>query len=52
MDCTPLFKNTLHASRGLVNIGVTVVDSMLMLLAEMTEREIPFLLSENGKDLS
>jgi len=52
MDCTPLFINTLQASRGLVVLEKTVIDRVLMLLAEMTENEIPFLLSENEKDLS
>jgi glutamate-5-semialdehyde dehydrogenase len=52
MDCTPLFIKAQKASRGLVDLEETVIDRLLMLLAERTENEIPFLLSENEKDLS
>ena len=52
MDCTPLFIKTLKASQGLVNLDETMISGVLMLLAEMTEKEITFLLSENRKDLS
>jgi glutamate-5-semialdehyde dehydrogenase len=51
MDYTPIFKNAQKASRGLIDLEEIKINRMLILLAEMTEREIPFLLSENKKDL-
>jgi glutamate-5-semialdehyde dehydrogenase len=51
MDYTSIFKNAQKASRGLIDLEEIKINRMLILLAEMTEREIPFLLSENKKDL-
>jgi glutamate-5-semialdehyde dehydrogenase len=52
MDCTPLFIKAQKASQGLVDLEETEINRLLMLLAERTENEIPFLLSGNEKDLS
>jgi glutamate-5-semialdehyde dehydrogenase len=52
MNCTPLFINARKASRALLSADETKINQVLMLLADMTENEIPFLLSENKKDLA
>jgi glutamate-5-semialdehyde dehydrogenase len=52
MNCTPIFINARKASRGLISLAEPVIDRFLILLAGMAEKEIPFLLSENEKDLA
>jgi glutamate-5-semialdehyde dehydrogenase len=52
MDCTPLFIKALEASRSIITLEVSEINKVLMLLADITEREIPFLLAENEKDLA
>lgn len=51
MDCTPIFKNALTASRELTGIDTDAINSALLLLADETEKAIPLLMAENGKDL-
>jgi len=52
MDCTPLFKNALKAGRRLTDTGEKEINDLLLLLADMAEKEIPFLIAENEKDLA
>jgi glutamate-5-semialdehyde dehydrogenase len=52
MDCTLLFKNALKASRAIINLEPALINRVLFLIADMAEKEIPFLMSENEKDLA
>lgn len=52
MDCLPLFINARKACRGLLTLEKPEIDRVLMLIADMAEKEIPFLLAENEKDLA
>jgi glutamate-5-semialdehyde dehydrogenase len=52
MDCLPLFINARKACRGLLTTEKPEIDRVLMLIADMAEKEIPFLLAENAKDLA
>jgi glutamate-5-semialdehyde dehydrogenase len=51
MDCTPIFINALRASRDLVCEEVDSINSVLLHLADEAEENIPFIISENEKDL-
>jgi glutamate-5-semialdehyde dehydrogenase len=52
MDCLPLFINARKACRGLLSMKKSEIDRILMLIADNAEKEIPFLLDENAKDLA
>jgi len=52
MDCTLLFKNAQKASRAIINLEPAQINRVLFLIADMAEKEIPFLMSGNEKDLA
>ena len=52
MDCTPIFRNALKASRDLRILDVVKIDQVLSLLADETEKNSPVILSENERDLA
>jgi glutamate-5-semialdehyde dehydrogenase len=51
MDCTPIFKEVLKASRSLNVIETDILNRTLLMLADATIREIDFIIAENKKDL-
>jgi glutamate-5-semialdehyde dehydrogenase len=51
MDCTPIFKSALKASRELASLEVDSINRALLLLADEAEENIPYIISENEKDL-
>jgi glutamate-5-semialdehyde dehydrogenase len=51
MDCTPIFKSALKASRELASLEVDSINRTLLLLADEAEENIPYIISENEKDL-
>lgn len=52
MDCTPIFKNAQKAIRDLNNLDVSAINKILLLLADEAGARIPFIMSENEKDLA
>jgi glutamate-5-semialdehyde dehydrogenase len=52
MDCTPIFRNALKASRDLRILDVVKINLALSLLADETEKNSPVILSENERDLA
>jgi len=42
----------LKASRAIINLEPALINRVLFLIADMAEKEIPFLMSENEKDLA
>jgi len=52
MDCTPIFRNALKASRDLRILDVVKIDQVLSLLADETEKNSPVILTENERDLA
>ena len=52
MDCTPIFKNAQKAIRDLNNLDVIDINKILLLLADEAGARIPFIISENEKDLA
>jgi glutamate-5-semialdehyde dehydrogenase len=52
MDCTEIFKKTRKAGRELNGMDISLINRMLLLLADETEASIPVIMTENEKDLS
>lgn len=52
MDCTPVFKRVLAASRSLALITEQKVRTILLMLADEAVKNIPAIMEENRKDLS
>jgi len=52
MDCTPIFESALKASRGLSSLDIDTINRALLALADKTEENISFIISENEKDLA
>lgn len=52
MDCTPIFKQVLKASRELNMLEANSINQVLLLVSEAAEANIPFIISENEKDLA
>jgi len=52
MDCTPIFRDALKASRDLRILDVVKIKLALSLLADETEKNSPVILSENERDLA
>lgn len=52
MDCTDIFRNTLQASRGLNNLDIDTINRVLLHLADKAEENIPYIVTENEKDLA
>jgi glutamate-5-semialdehyde dehydrogenase len=51
MDCTPIFKQVLKASRSLNLIPVETIHQVLTAVADAAEENIELILAENAKDL-
>jgi glutamate-5-semialdehyde dehydrogenase len=51
MDCTPIFKKALKASRTLKILDDNSINKVLLMLADAAIENIPFILAENEKDL-
>ncbi|MFA9390691.1 MAG: glutamate-5-semialdehyde dehydrogenase [Prolixibacteraceae bacterium] len=52
MDCTPIFKQVLKASRTLNLLDVEMINTVLIDLADTAEANTDIILVENAKDLS
>lgn len=52
MDLNPVFRNAIRAGRTLLETEDDAVSRLLLLLADETEARIPFIISENEKDLN
>ena len=52
MDCTPLFKNALIASRELNALDNKKINNVLLSLADEAESNSSFIIEENKKDLA
>jgi glutamate-5-semialdehyde dehydrogenase len=52
MDCTPIFKEVLKASRSLNVLETDVINIILLLVAEAAIAETGFIIAENSKDLA
>lgn len=52
MDCTPIFKQVLKASRSLNLIDEAKINAVLLDVADVAEMQIDAILVENAKDLS
>jgi len=52
MNCIPLFRKAAEAGRKLTVTGGSKINDVLLKLADAVERNIPFILAENEKDLS
>jgi glutamate-5-semialdehyde dehydrogenase len=52
MDCTPIFKQVLRASRNLNLLAIEKINSVLLELADSAEANIELILAENIKDLA
>jgi glutamate-5-semialdehyde dehydrogenase len=52
MEYLAIFKNASNALRDLNRVNDEAIVRMLLLLADVTEAQIPYILSENQKDLS
>jgi glutamate-5-semialdehyde dehydrogenase len=52
MDCTPIFKEVLKASRSLNVLETDVINKILLLVAEAAIAETGFIIAENSKDLA
>jgi len=52
MDCTPIFKKAVKASRSLPAISKDKVNEVLLLVADEAEAKTELILTENQKDLS
>ncbi len=52
MDCTPIFKKVLKASRTLNVLDGDTINKVLGMLADAAVENIPFIISENVKDLA
>lgn len=52
MDCTPIFKQVLQASRGLNLIADSTINRVLLDVADAAESNIELILAENAKDLA
>lgn len=52
MDCTPIFKKILKASRTLNVLDGDTINKVLGILADAAVENIPFIISENVKDLA
>jgi len=52
MDCTPLFKNALIASRELNTLDNKKINNVLLMLADEAELNSSFIIEENRKDLA
>lgn len=51
MDCTPIFKDAVKASRNLSVLDPDVINKTLLLVAEAAIENIEFIVAENSKDL-
>jgi len=52
MDCTPIFKKVLSAGRTLSILDNNKINEVLRMLADAAVENIPFIISENVKDLA
>jgi glutamate-5-semialdehyde dehydrogenase len=52
MDCTPVFKNVLNASRSLSLLEPEAINKVLLMLADAAIADTESILSENKKDLA
>jgi len=52
MDCTPIFKEVLKASRTLNLLGTDVINNTLLRVADATIAGTAFIIAENRKDLA
>lgn len=52
MDCTPLFKNAIKASRTLNVLDAETINSILLIVAEAIVGNSKFIITENQKDLA
>ena len=52
MDCTPIFKEVLKASRSINVLETDVINKILLLVAEAAIAETGFIIAENSKDLA
>ncbi len=52
MDCTPIFKQVLRASRDLNLLSLEKINSVLLEVADLAEVKIELILAENSKDLA
>lgn len=52
MECLTIFKNATKARQELALIDDAVISQMLLLLSDEAEFQMPFILSENEKDLA
>jgi len=52
MDCTPIFKQVLKASRSLNLISVETIHQVLTAVADAAEQNTELILAENAKDLA
>jgi glutamate-5-semialdehyde dehydrogenase len=52
MDCTPVFKSVVKASRALSLIDEKTVNKVLLMVAEAAVENAEFIISENKKDLA
>jgi glutamate-5-semialdehyde dehydrogenase len=52
MDCTPIFEDTLKASRELNGLDINTINKVLLHLADSTEDNIAVITAENEKDLA
>ncbi len=51
MDCTPIFKKVLKASRSLITLEGNLIDRTLLMVADAAIANAEYILSENLKDL-
>jgi len=51
MDCTPIFKQVLRASRDLNLLPIEKINAVLLDIADSAEANIDLILAENAKDL-
>ena len=52
MDCTPVFKNVLNASRTLTLLEPDAINKILIMLADAAIDNTELILAENKKDLA
>ncbi len=52
MDCTPVFKDVLKASRSLNVLEKDTIDNVLLMVADAAVENTQFIISENNKDLA
>lgn len=51
MDCTPIFKDAVKASRNLSVLDPDIINKTLLMVAEAAIENIEFIVAENSKDL-